>query len=102
MNDLENLSSDNEVTESEKIVDFKENKVLIENINLTKQFIINLPITTEIPSELYSFSLDENALLLKLGTNIIVETKHNLLWNNNKEYINKYKTELTAFYEDEI
>ena len=102
MNDLENLGSDNEVTESEKIIDFKENKVLIENINLTKQFIINLPIATEIPSELYSFSLDENALLLKLGTNIIVETKHNLLCNNNKEYINKYKTELTAFYEDEI
>ena len=77
-------------------------KVLIRSANLTKQFIVNLPVETEIPQELYSFSPDENALLLKLGTNFLVETKKKLLCINNEDHINKYKTELGVFYESQI
>lgn len=69
---------------------------------MTKQYIINLPIETEIPIELYSFSPDENLLLLKIGVNAIVETKKNLICINNDEYIRQYKTELSKNHQEEI
>lgn len=69
---------------------------------LTKPFILNLPINCEIPNELCSFSPDENFLLLKIGSNVITDTKKSLININNQEYINKYKSELSSVYENEI
>jgi len=51
--------------------------------NLTKPFILNIPNNSEIPSELCFFSPDENFLLLKVGTNVIIETKKSLININN-------------------
>ena len=70
--------------------------------NMTKQFTINLPIETEIPTELYSFTPDETLLLLYIGVNAIVETKKRLMCINNQDYIKQYKTELSKNYEEEI
>jgi hypothetical protein len=69
---------------------------------LTKPYILNLPIDSEIPIELGSFSPDENFLLLKIGTNLITNTKKSLININNQEYINKNKSELSLIYENEI
>jgi hypothetical protein len=70
--------------------------------NLTKPFILNIPNNSEIPSELCFFSPDENFLLLKVGTNVIIDTKKSLININNQEHINKNKTELSIIYENEI
>jgi hypothetical protein len=71
-------------------------------VELTKTIILNLPIDSEIPNELFSFSPDENFLLLKIGTNVITDTKKSLIDINNQEHIDKYKSELTLIYEKEI
>ena len=67
-----------------------------------KPLVINVPFDSIIPEELYLFTANENELLLKIGINLITETKKNLLCISNEETINNYKTDLCNVHESEI
>ena len=63
---------------------------------------LTLPAEFEIPNEFYSFTPEENALLIKIGTQVIFSSKKELLELQNDDYINNLKTELRTFHEKEL
>jgi hypothetical protein len=67
-----------------------------------KLHTLTLPAEFEIPNEFYSFTPEENALLIKIGTQVIFSSKKELLELQNDDYINNLKTELRTFHEKEL